>query len=422
MDLLQFPQEPLLKHQHLDQKVSFRYSTNWPIYTDFGQRGVIGPSGQFANPEFPFALFPIKSYETPYDVSFPVWIEIYDGTALNNKGYSFNFLVEVNIRDNTIFNQSMPRLRTYSIGSAQFCQYNQRDSGNISFEIEDLQGNPVNNAMVTFASGSYSCLLGSASEVEGKTEFDQPFPVGLGTLMISAQGYLPFSMPYGTIEGESENLGEIQLVKLVEKPVTIKKKCYVKNPSFALTGPYSAISKIKSGEYDAEDYWSFNSQPKDLDADEYAILTISKIKEDELEEDFTRSVIIYGGAQEEETLEIAPGEYEVSIVLIKDKTVIIPECEDCICTDRSIIRGCTDWDNLEEVKFEDKFFKGSLDSMEMRLTQNNIYADNTMVFYAPCFDLDNVPPDRRFMYDLEVFTLLENRTLEHPDEFKVRYK
>ncbi|MBW2986763.1 hypothetical protein KY333_05325 [Candidatus Woesearchaeota archaeon] len=85
--------------------VNFAY-LDWPLYFDISPRQGDVLTGEVHIQEFPFnaaPAFQTNYYEFYYDLSAPVLVEIRDPNALRGKGYSFNFALELNIRDNKNF-------------------------------------------------------------------------------------------------------------------------------------------------------------------------------------------------------------------------------------------------------------------------------------------------------------------------------
>jgi hypothetical protein len=86
-------------------KASFAY-LDWPIYFDITPNKGDLLTGETHIQEFPYSAAPAfqtNYYEFYYDLSAPVLVEIRDDDALKGKGYSFNFALELNIRDNKNF-------------------------------------------------------------------------------------------------------------------------------------------------------------------------------------------------------------------------------------------------------------------------------------------------------------------------------
>ena len=85
--------------------VNFMYF-GWPFYFDITPRSGDILTGEVHVQEFPFNFAPAfqtNYYEFYYDVSAPLLVEVRDDDALGGKGFSLNFALELNVRDNKDF-------------------------------------------------------------------------------------------------------------------------------------------------------------------------------------------------------------------------------------------------------------------------------------------------------------------------------
>ncbi|MFT7615290.1 MAG: hypothetical protein ACI8Y7_000096 [Candidatus Woesearchaeota archaeon] len=136
--------------------VDFAYYEDWAPYVSLnGGQELIQPHSLSID-LIPF--FGINQYETYYDVSYPVRVSVYDKEALNGEGFSFNFALEANIRDNRPFETGdvlVGSLTPLEGHLDYFCEYDQRNSGLIEFTaINAMSGQPLVNQPVTFSCGN----------------------------------------------------------------------------------------------------------------------------------------------------------------------------------------------------------------------------------------------------------------------------
>ncbi|MBU1704032.1 MAG: hypothetical protein KJ922_01595, partial [Nanoarchaeota archaeon] len=103
-----------------NQEVTFFYNPEWPIYFDISPKPLRPTT---INTDFPFNIAPSTQtnyYEFYYDISFPVVVMITDNRSLRRhgeKGYTFMFALEVNIRDNKnmlLWNQGQGTIGTWN--------------------------------------------------------------------------------------------------------------------------------------------------------------------------------------------------------------------------------------------------------------------------------------------------------------------
>ena len=216
----------------------------WPIQFDLtpSDGDILRPS--IVKTSYPFDLAPpfqTNTYEFFYDITYPVVVRIVDDNALiksGEKGYSFMFALEVNLRDNkrmsewftgngtigpwnareniqleiragadpvyTNYNPVTGINTTYdlsNIGSTSarslFCDYNAKASNNITFVVKNGT-NPLDGASVSYGCGDYStCYLG-VTNAGGKLVERLPVCTG-GYLLFEREGFMSkaiqFSVP-----------------------------------------------------------------------------------------------------------------------------------------------------------------------------------------------------------------------------------
>ncbi|MBW2999575.1 hypothetical protein KY339_02780, partial [Candidatus Woesearchaeota archaeon] len=82
---------------NLDLMFEMVYLKWWPIYLKIGTGGeLIKPSAVFDFPAI-FQLLPLREYQLPYDVSYPILVTIKNPDSFKGEGFSLMFAVEVNI-------------------------------------------------------------------------------------------------------------------------------------------------------------------------------------------------------------------------------------------------------------------------------------------------------------------------------------
>ncbi|MBI2545795.1 hypothetical protein HYV81_01305 [Candidatus Woesearchaeota archaeon] len=290
---------------YADLKVTFEYLSWWPIYFDIKGRGV---RGDFIGPETAgitglFSWLGLQRYNFYYDVSYPVRIDIYDPAALNNRGYHFMFNLESNVRGNKPLNctgtglpATLPPTGTLLCDPRLFC-------ANVS--IATSSGNLSQDAEIAYGHEGEACSVGRISA--GKVSLPQC--VGSGcTLTVS--GHEVFSSP------QSLSVR----CDLPENHAMCRQKNVVCNNGKVSVSvePYRAknIAVMKKRNIKSGGTWNFDASPAPLLKNEYAVVSIQKIKEAEAEPDLFATVIYYGNESSVEVLPgLVPGKYTVSIEL-----------------------------------------------------------------------------------------------------------
>ncbi len=342
---------------------------DWPFYFDITPKSgnVLKPSVYIQ--EFPFNILPKQQtnyYEFFYDLSFPVIVELYQTKAFKERGYTFMFALEANIRDNkdlydwyhgngslgitpvylkasasafgvihinctqignkwrcpetgvlynnniTCYSECHSELTIVNqtgISSEQslFCNENQRLSGNITIKTFDKRTKkPVDNVDINFNCGGYrSCNIGRTSLKEHglKSTLETRLPICIGGfLTFNKEGYAPKAVPLDT------NYAKEDYVEAGLMPVhKIKAKIMAKPITDALS--HSCCGSPETTNY------SFRY-----------IIDIEKIRNplDPYDLEFGKTYMINGNESFE--IEVFPGNFSVDIIgSYKGEAYIEPE-------------------------------------------------------------------------------------------------
>ncbi len=298
---------------HID--VNFNYF-GWPIYLYLTDSAMVGPRDGITVP-FVSLIFPVKKYDTPYDLSFPVMVNLHDPSAFMGEGYDFFFALESNIRNNQPFTAKSVQLKSVARGepSQQLCLEKYRDSAPVSLKARDSLGQPVKDAVVMFSSGTTSCVIGETDE-EGN--FEGKFPTGaLGSVVLKHMDYATGHKPYFMASEEPKDIGIIRMPRYVVKNVTIK---------------IMDIDKELTYENYIPQYeWVLTPGRRRPDSKEHAGVVMQRKKESQFDDE------VMGGGDINRThkgrMRLIPGNYSLQVILLRDNTtVIIPEDEICKCT------------------------------------------------------------------------------------------
>ncbi len=290
-----------------DIDVDFMYLNWWPTYVDITGRGV---SGERIGPETMsssfFSFIGMKRYNFYYDVSYPVIVDIYSEDAFNQEGFHFYFGLETNVRNNEPLNCSGAGITEYAYPSgSMFCNYDQ-SCANITMQAIDAKTQqPLDNVNIFYSAGSESCdkgftedgkvitslpqCVGSACSVnavkDGYWYYPQTFAVRCGT---------SFSCSNDNVLCDKESL-QLNMEPFRDNDIKIMKKKMLKQ---------------------AQKIWTFNNVAEDLLDNEYAVISLEKIKDNINEEDLILSGIYYGNQDSIKFYPgIIPGNYEARIDL-----------------------------------------------------------------------------------------------------------
>lgn len=273
----------IINYSYSDLSVSFFYSPSWEIYFDISPK-----KGQMIEPTTTITEYPLNimqsdqtnDYESFYDISHPIVVIIRDIHSLKKhgeKGYSFMFAFEANIRDNknllewhqgrgTIGHYdysgvsvstsieaknfedcidsggswtcpitgekfsdgivcskkcfSKSAISTPKTTKKQICDTIQKIS-DINLTVTDSSSAPVEGASVRFRCGNYAtCPLGSTNS-DGKFSGKSPMCIGDSFLIVEKTGVLSKTINIGAIEPGKSYEFSASLNKLTELDATV---------------------------------------------------------------------------------------------------------------------------------------------------------------------------------------------------------
>ncbi len=357
-----------------DLNVNFEYLNYWPIYFDISGRGV---SGDVIGPESAIVSYfdwvGIRRYDFYYDISYPVKVDIYDKDALNKKGYHFIFGLEANVRDNKALNcSSRDKELVAPPTTSLLCQENQRCAKVLIETLDAQYNNRLEDVNVIYSSTSESCDIGVVEQ--GLNEISLPQCVGSGcSLLVSKQGYWSYPQTYSvrcyTTSGcEREDVlcdNEKIIVDLEPyrtKDFVVKKKRMMKDTS-----------------------WKFNNEAVNLLDNEYVVLSLEKIKENQNEEDFAVNGIFNGDEFEAVLERIIPGKYKARMDLFYKfpdlagrKEVVFKGKEECAGGIAGIGEKCV---TIDDMKFNETFNEGGA-VFEFEITKDKLDNNDVIEFYV----------------------------------------
>ncbi|MBI2559096.1 hypothetical protein HYW20_07280 [Candidatus Woesearchaeota archaeon] len=348
----------------------FTYLDFWPAYFDMNCNGnKCEPSS--ANSLISF--FGIQTYRFTYDLSFPVLVEVQDPYALNGQGYSFNFFLEGNIRNNKPMPGDFTPLERASL-SERSLLCDARTSGNISVNVANAANKkPVEDAQVLYTVTGESCFIGSTN---GDGILNENFPVAVGGVAnILGEEYIGKAVEFDA-KAEADASLRVSLNPIYTKKAVVKKKNVVKTPQG----------------------WRFTSNAVDLNSKEAATITLTRVS-DGTELEFS-SIVHYEGKAEE--TEIAPGTYTAEGNLILNQKIVIPEKE--ICFAKGIFGGkeCQKTPRIDfgerQASGDEQFPEGGL-KLNFTISPEDLEKSDTVVFYVVSIDIANVPEQQRVIQD-----------------------
>ena len=353
----------------------FTYLDFWPAYFNLnckGERCVPSSANSL------ISFFGIQTYRFAYDISFPVMVEVQDPFALNGQGYSFNFFLEGNIRNNKPMPGDFTPLERASLSDRSLL-CDTRTSGNITINIVNAANKKsVDDAQVLYTVTGESCFIGSTN-ADGILK--EQFPVGAGGIInIVKASYIGKSVEFDP-KVDTDAALKVEFNPIYTKKVIVKKK---------------NIVKTSKG-------WQFINTPVDLNNKETAPVTLTRIT-DGTELEFS-SIANYEGQQKEASeMEIAPGSYSVDATLLLNQKIVIPEKRKCVSKG---FFGGEECFSIPKVDFgeraspgEERFPEGGI-KMNFTIHSKDLENSGTIVLYVVSIDIADVPEQDRTIKDIE---------------------
>ena len=384
---------PIANRSYEDLSVYFTYLDFWPVYFDLnckGERCI----PQSASGLIPLVPFGIQNYKFAYDLSFPVLVEINDPYALNGQGYSFNFFLEGNIRNNKFLDANFNPLEVSSLSeSSQLCDL--KTSKNVTVNVIDsATKKPVDEAQVLYTLIGESCFVGST---DGEGKLKGQFPVGIGgAVNIVKENYIGKAIEFDASIDEEKSLNA-EISPLYNKKLVIKKKNVIKTPQG----------------------WAFSNQALDLNEKEKAVVTLERIS-DGTELEYS-SFAEYDGKTKDSSIEIAPGLYSADITLTLNERITVPEKEKCENIIGPLVRKCFTIPKIDfgekSVPGEEQFPEGGL-KLNVTIGPEDLANSNTLVLYVVSIGIADIPEQDRVIEDIEEMNKIEEYSRKNKESLQ----
>jgi hypothetical protein len=312
-----------------------------------------------------------------------VQVEIRNPKVLNGEGYTFNIMLEQNLRNTEPavlgqpFNLTLP-VREPSL----FCDPEQRTAGPITLIVKNGQtGQPIPGTSVAYLCGEDICSIGKTG-TDGKLIEKYPLCLG-GNLRVVKMG-----MP-------SANL-QLDLVDETEYNFTVSLQP-VRNLNASIRN-YLITKQSKRGQWELE-----TGPPVKPEKNQRSIIALKK-ETQENEEPFITAAIIEGDGTA--NIELTPGKYQVTITSLLHENITIPVEERC--TKGKKIGGiikiskdkCYKVPSEPIIFDEDKPFPYSIAQYEWEVTNSMLAGKNKIQFRQFVMAIDKVPENQRIAEDL----------------------
>ncbi|MBI2661860.1 hypothetical protein HYX11_00180 [Candidatus Woesearchaeota archaeon] len=423
---------PLEKGKGLN--VNFDYFGE-DLYFDMNDNnGRIEPSNNGVS--FGKLQFNSQHYFDTYDVSYPVLVTLSDAKAFDGEGFNFVFALESNIRNNQIpvSGYKQPALLG-DIGKSMVCDYSKRNTQLVKTIVVDSSTlKPIEGVQIGFSiPNDDDCVIG---ETNDRGELNSKYPaVYGGVTSFMKEDYLTHFYPvdtykfkeqrgiigYALASGREERIVPLHKFKMIN--VTVKKKMLekcIKNGDdeqcfaqgiFGNTGEvlYSYEPQVLEETHE----WKYADAARNLGEKETATIILNKVADiipGAVSDDFTATVMVNGAGESE--IELVPGIYSVTGLLMDNEEIVISEEERCGGNVLYKLIGA-DCITFDETTL-DTMLTGQVDWMEKgvywMVTPEQLYGSQEITFYVVSYDERNVPEEehKRVLEDLQVMGQLGN--------------
>ncbi|PIN74951.1 hypothetical protein COV18_05460 [Candidatus Woesearchaeota archaeon CG10_big_fil_rev_8_21_14_0_10_37_12] len=381
-----------------DLELRFAYFDWWEPYINLNCNGEVCKADSMTN----FFLIPLsfQRYNFAYDLSYPVLVSVTDPEAFDGEGYTFNFILEQNMRANeplnTITTEELTLFETPYFPPSIFCNPSQRTAGPMTINTRDaVSQRPVSDATISYVCGDQSCNLGSTNN-EGQFTTKMPRCAG-GQLLITKTDYRTEQIAYDVLQNEL-NDETITLQPIINLDATIS--------NYQLT----KLSKHGNWQYLADAPTSL--PPKD----QQAIVQLTQ----EVERNPYTTVVVLNGSNPN-TLRITPGKYNINVFSTLSKQLTIP-------VDKRCFEFRDEWQQKEEECVEvpaepmnfgpDNPMPYGSTEYKFEITPEMLNNAKQINFKQFVVAIDKIPEDQRIVEDLDQLNAMKYYSVTHKQKIK----
>jgi len=362
--------------------VAYEY-LDWPIYFDVNSNGEIIRPNSLSVSDFQFGF---QQYDTYYDISYPIRVELHDDAARKNAGYTFAFGLQGNIRGNSPVDKNYT-LNTIGLAASTntfVCDADQYNSGMSSvIVVDNITNAPVSDVALSFTCGQETCNVGT-TDANGQWSGKLPVCGGASIVFAKDDSYAQRSLVVSTNLNEKLELGNIAIEPYRNVTAAVVKKL---------------IKKQANGK------WTYDASSVSLDPAEFAVVSYNQVDPAPGTDPIQGSFIYYGssGPNNDTIIKLVPGTYEVNVQSILNKPLIIPESSRSV---RVVFKKIHY--TIPEVDF-DQFPSGSLELNGSHGYWTVSAADldsgnNAVTFSVLAPDIPGIAQQNRVVEDLQILT------------------
>lgn len=365
----------------------FRYLEWWTPYFDLNCNGQLCQADTGSN--FFLIPFAINRYEFAYDLSYPVLVEIRNPYALEGRGYTFQFLLEENMRNSAPFITGTV-LPPSPIGDEPsiFCSPDQRTSGDVQLFVKDAEtSRGAENVSVSYQCGDNNCNMGRTENGTFIAKYSRC--IG-GVLQVTKPDYESASITLDTFMEKPQNvsilLEPVRTVGVTVKNYEIKKDS--KNAPWRFEQA-AGLSRHKHGQE--------------------TLILLTRIGAP-----FAGFANVQGAASS--TMQIVPGKYNITIIsLLRQDLKILPD-ERCVRVNKvfSSSKECAIIPEKEIAFNQTNPFPYGITQYEYVFTPEMLKGAKNLEFRQFVVGIDSIEQKDRIVEDFGEVTKLQGYADENP--------
>ena len=190
-----------LNKTYPDYSLQFAYLPWWNSYFDMNCNGELCTA---ESADMPLAfMIGMRQYKFQYDMSYPVLVALNDPTAFNGDGFTFQFFLETNMRNNNPLQGLNILPAFHGREPTILCNPDQFTSGEVSFAVRDEVSKLPVDASIAYRCGPETCSIGQAENGELVTRLPECVS---GVLIVTAPNYMQQARIIDSIGGANRSI------------------------------------------------------------------------------------------------------------------------------------------------------------------------------------------------------------------------
>lgn len=409
-------------------KIRFNYFPTWPMYVNVNpSKGeVILP--ETVNMDLLFLQLGNTRYNFDYDIAYPVLLTFEDEYALDGKGYLFQYVYEVNLRNTAPYtNESINFSAIFDnekFETQDTIEFGTPSQRTIPLKINVVNGYnylPVENVSITYDCIDKTLFVGESKLKEGKALIETTMPP--------------------CFNGEFKHINEEYASNGIQKSLEIGGNYelnYVVYPKknirlIVKKRPYTPSKIIPESMENIDRNWGLTSGQAvtNIVPEEEVVFLMYKIKDGEETGDFEMLKLNYSNKTAD--ISLVPGQYTLRVISTlrlgenyTNKNFVIPERKFTAGFDplgAGNLIGTAKEVTIPEIEFNDSLLIGMLTLDEstigyFNVSENQLLQKNNLIVYYAGYDYNQL----QYAEDLAVLGEIQDSQNNYPDLFYPKFE